>query len=413
MEKFIGKFSEVATNPGGENYEKLIQREDALYSKSDDMRSPFARDYTRILHSRAYRRLKHKTQVFFNINNDHICTRMEHVAHVESVSYTIAKSLGLNEELTRAIAIGHDVGHAPFGHRGETILNEVSKQYLGESFWHERNGLRFIDRIELLEDPYRKRKNLNLTYGVRDGIISHCGEVNENHLFPRTEFFDLNDFKTKGSHMPITWEGCVVKISDKIAYLGRDIEDANSLGFLDKEAMNNLLKMARKNDSKILNTTVIINNMITDLCKHSSPEKGICLSGEFLEQINELKSFNYKYIYGNPRFCTYEKYSTLVVTEIFNALKDTYNDGMDLSRIDEMARYYPKLMGTFKDWLITYSNLAYVPDSEKDRMTEFYENRKLYENPNDFKTYIHAVIDCIASMTDRFAIDVFNEMIEF
>lgn len=105
------KFENVATVEENSNWNALVKREKALYSRPDDVRSPFARDYTRILHSLAYRRLKHKTQVFFNIDNDHICTRMEHVAHVESVSHTIAKCLGLNDELTKAIAIGHDLGH--------------------------------------------------------------------------------------------------------------------------------------------------------------------------------------------------------------------------------------------------------------------------------------------------------------
>ena len=114
-----GSFREFAAREGHPDYDRLIARQAALYNKPNDCRDPFERDYTRILHSLAYRRLKHKTQVFFNIENDHICTRMEHVAHVESVSTTIAKELGLSVSLTRAIAIGHDLGHAPFGHQGE------------------------------------------------------------------------------------------------------------------------------------------------------------------------------------------------------------------------------------------------------------------------------------------------------
>ena len=144
------KFKSVAAMPKNDNWEKLTERTSELYSRNDDVRSPFARDYTRILHSLAYRRLKHTTQVFFNIDNDHICTRMEHVAHVESVSHTIAKCLGLNDELTKAIAMGHDLGHAPFGHQGETVISELSEKYLEEKFWHEKNGLRFVDKIELL-----------------------------------------------------------------------------------------------------------------------------------------------------------------------------------------------------------------------------------------------------------------------
>jgi len=198
------KFKSVAATPKNNNWNKLIERSAHLYSRKDEVRSPFARDYTRILHSLAYRRLKHKTQVFFNIDNDHICTRMEHVAHVESVSHTIAKNLGLNDELTRAIAIGHDLGHAPFGHQGETVISKLSEKYLNEKFWHEKNGLRFVEEIELLEDNYKKSRNLDLTYAVRDGIISHCGEVDENGLVPRGELIDLTDFEKAGQYQPAT-----------------------------------------------------------------------------------------------------------------------------------------------------------------------------------------------------------------
>ncbi|MBQ3086974.1 MAG: HD domain-containing protein, partial [Clostridia bacterium] len=153
------RFKAFAVAPHNENYEVFATRRTPLYTKDNDTRSFFERDYTRILHSLAYRRLKHKTQVFFNISNDHICTRMEHVSHVESVATTISKSLGLNIELTRAIAMGHDLGHAPFGHQGERKLHKLSKEHLGVSFFHEKNGLRFVDHIELLEDDYRFWRN--------------------------------------------------------------------------------------------------------------------------------------------------------------------------------------------------------------------------------------------------------------
>ena len=158
--------------------------------------------------------------------------------------------------------------------------------------------MRFVDEIELLEDNYNVAKNLDLTYAVRDGIISHCGEVDENGLSPRKELIDLNDFKKAGQYPPSTWEGCIVKIADKIAYVGRDIEDAISLGFLEAKDINNLLKLARAYDEKVMNTTVIMHNMIIDICKNSSPENGISLSNTFLEQLNEIKLFNYDYIYG-------------------------------------------------------------------------------------------------------------------
>lgn len=406
-------FSSVAATENNNNYRELTSRLDDIYNNGGDLRSPFARDYTRILHSGAFRRLKHKTQVFYNIDNDHICTRMEHVTHVESVSYTIAKNLGLNEELTRAIAIGHDVGHSPFGHQGEQVLDELSQKYLGERFWHEHNSLHFIDDIELLSNPYNVYHNLNLTYAVRDGIISHCGEVDENHLFPRKEMIDLSDYNKKGAYMPVTWEGCVVKVSDKIAYLGRDIEDAILLGFIDDDAMDKLIKMAQANDEKVINTTVIISNMVSDLCRNSSPDKGICFSESFLDQINEIKGFNYKYIYANPRFNAYLKYSKLVITEIFEVLKSTYDEGLNWKKFDEMMRFYPKLMKSFKEWLTIYVDLDYLPNELRDEIAKKYNNKKPYKNPNQFEVYIRSIIDFIAGMTDRYAVKMFNEMLEY
>ena len=180
-------FKEYSSNEKNPDWEKHIERENQLYQRKNDIRSEYERDYTRILHSLAYRRLKHKTQVFFNIDNDHVCTRMEHVQHVESVSCTIAKYLGLNVDLTRAIAMGHDLGHAPFGHEGEVELTNIRNEIGLDDFWHERNSLRMIDNIELLEDNNSNLQNLNLTYAVRDGIISHCGEVDDNGIIPRKE----------------------------------------------------------------------------------------------------------------------------------------------------------------------------------------------------------------------------------
>lgn len=406
------KFHLVATTDKNPKWRELIKREKELYSRADDIRSPFARDYTRILHSMAYRRLKHKTQVFFNINNDHICTRMEHVNHVESVSSTIAKELGLNEELTKAISIGHDLGHAPFGHHGEKVLSKFSEKYLHKKFWHEQNGLRFVDNIELLEDNYRFNKNLDLTYAVRDGIISHCGEVDQNGLRPRDELIDLKLFTQAGQYQPATWEGCVVKLSDKIAYVGRDIEDALNLGFLDASAQEKLLKMARLYDQKVMNTTVIMHNMIIDICNSSSPENGIALSQTFLEQINEIKKFNYTHIYGNKRLKPYMHYSELVITEIFTVLLDCYDEKHTFSALDTQLQYSPILLGSFKKWLCRYCESDFIPNNYIDR-DRVYDNEKIYGRLESKKIYVQAIIDYISGMSDHFAIDVFNELITY
>ena len=140
-------FKNHSANKNNPKWENIISRKSPLYFREKDVRSPFERDYTRIIHSNAYRRLKHKTQVFFSPNNDHICTRSEHVTHVDSISYTIANYLGLNTELTKAIATAHDIGHSPFGHAGERILSDISQKELRVPFWHEKNGVTFVDKI--------------------------------------------------------------------------------------------------------------------------------------------------------------------------------------------------------------------------------------------------------------------------
>ena len=406
-------FKEFATTPKNPLWEQLISRQNELYSRPDDIRSPFARDYTRILHSMAYRRLKHKTQVFFNIDNDHICTRMEHVSHVESVSTTIAKCLGLNEELTRAISIGHDLGHAPFGHQGENVIKNLANKYLNQSFWHEQNGLRFADKIELLEDNYKTYRNLDLTYAVRDGIISHCGEVDDNGLFPRHDLISLDDFCSPGQYQAASWEGCVVKISDKIAYIGRDIEDAINLGFLDQTAQDKLLKMARANDENVMNTTVIMHNMIIDICKNSSPENGISLSPQFFQQLKELKDFNYQYIYRHSRLLPFQHYSELVLTQIFEFLLSCFDGKHTWDVLDETQKFNPVLAYSFQKWLARYCKAEIVPSGELLALSLQCENKKIYNDLSQKEVYVQAVLDYISGMTDRFAIKLFNELVTY
>lgn len=406
-------FKQYAATAGNPNWEKLIERRSGLYARKDDIRSPFARDYTRILHSMAYRRLKHKTQVFFNINNDHICTRMEHVSHVESVSSIISKALGLNEELTKAISIGHDLGHAPFGHQGEVVLQELTSKYLHHDFWHEQNGLRFVDRIELLADYYNIYKNLDLTYAVRDGIISHCGEVDQNGIMPRDISIPIEDFDTAGKYQATTWEGCVVKIADKIAYVGRDVEDAINLGFLDQTAQSQLLKMARANDERVMNTTVIMHNMIIDICQNSSPECGIRMSKKFNDQLTEIKQFNYEHIYKHSRFEPFKHYSELVISQIFSVLYALYDDKHTWDALEKNRRFTPVLVDSFEKWLARYCSTDVVPDGILKRISLECENEKIYQELQEKELYIQAIIDYISGMTDRFAISLFNELLEY
>ena len=391
----MNKFEKYSANENNPNWEKIISRQSPLYNRNNFMRSEFERDYTRIIHSTAYRRLKHKTQVFFSPENDHICTRIEHVTHVESISYTIAKNLGLNTELTKAIAVAHDVGHSPFGHEGEKILSEISNRDLGISFWHEKNGLELVDNIELLEDTERFKQNLDLTYAVRDGIISHCGEIDENCLKPRKEFIDLNDYKFPNQYAPYTWEGCVVKISDKISYLCRDIEDAITLKIF-KDIPG---------EEDIINNTNLINNLIYDLCENSSPEKGLCLSENALNLMNRIKAFNYKYIYASDRVKPSTRYFRVVINEIYNLLKSMYDGQNTLNKLNDVSDIYPNLCKGFINFITDYYDFD---NRENLRL----KNKVLFSIDNE-KDFYKAIIYYISGMTDNFAIEIYNEIIHF
>lgn len=394
-------FIDVCTNENNQKWNNVISRQVPLYSRNNDIRSEFERDFTRVIHSNAYRRLKHKTQVFYSPQNDHICTRIEHVNHVESISYTIANYLGLNDELTRAIAVSHDLGHSPFGHKGEKILDNICKRDLNSSFWHEKNGLYLVDKVELLEDNEGFKRNLDLTYGVRDGIVSHCGEIDENSIRPRDEFIDLGEYNYPNEYAPYTWEACVVKIADKISYIGRDIEDAVTLGILD-EHLDKLYELLG-HTSGTINNTVIINNLIYDLCNNSSPEKGLCFSNEGLELMNKIKKFNYEYIYLSDILKPSDEYFSVVINRIYNTLKNCYDDKNTFENLSRLSKFYPNLVHGFVEFFNSYSVTG---DRTKLKNTVLFD----IQNPKD---YYLSIVLYISGMTDKFAIDTYNEIIGF
>lgn len=399
------KLQTVSTTENNPKWQACISRLEPLYSRWNDIRTEFGRDYTRILHSTAYRRLKHKTQVFFSPQNDHICTRIEHINHVESISYTIADYLGLNVELTKAISVAHDLGHSPFGHQGENVLSEIAKRDMGERFWHEKNGINFVDNIELLEDNERNKQNLNLTYAVRDGIVSHCGEVDQNGLKPRPEAIDLSLYTKPNEYAPFTYEACVVKISDKISYVGRDIEDAIALCILDDKKLNELTDIISTKDEK-LNNTIIINKLIGDLCQNSSIENGLCFSDNGFKMLNAIKKFNYENIYKNERLKASNKYFSLVLNEIYDTLTKAYKGKETASEIKKLSKFYPNLSGSFLDWINCYWDLA-------DRKNSNLKNKVIYLVSQSEKDYNKAILDYISGMTDKYAIETYNEIIRF
>jgi len=401
------KFSAVATVEGSGKWAASNERISPIYKRPHDIRTNFERDYHRILHCTAYRRLKHKTQVFFATTNDHICTRIEHVNIVQSVSETIAKQLGVNRQITSAIALGHDIGHAPFGHEGEKILKEYWEEIANTEFWHEKNSLRLIDEIELLEDSKGNYNNLNLTYAVRDGIICHCGELDQNGIFPREKNIDLKTIISSGSVQPFTWEGCIVKVADKISYVGRDIDDALALGLLTSKQTHELEKIFHEFDpkSKKYSNTQLMHKTIIDLCKHSSPSKGITLSNECHVALKNLKDFNYEHIYKHKKVEAFKKYVALILHTIVDELLSLYDGENTFKNLKSMHARYPALTVNFKEWLARYSS---TPNSKYKR----FKNTKIY-HLDDKNSYGLAVLEFTAGMTDAFAIKIFNEIITF
>ena len=425
-------FFSVRLDENNALYEQAIKREHALYERGNSIRSEFDRDYTRLINSLAFRRLKHKTQVFLAPTNDHVCTRMEHVIHVKSVSETIAKYLGLNTDLTSAIAIGHDIGHAPFGHHGEDCLNTILKEQSnntdtsknsfannanGKKFWHERNSLFFADYIETVQDPQGIERNLNLTYAVRDGLICHCGEIDQLSITPRREAIDLYSIKQAGSVQPYTWEGCVVKISDKIAYLGRDLEDARRYHIIDmsayralREIVANTLGVDFSSKAQAINASVIVNALVADLCAHSSIEEGLCFSKNYFDFLTELKKFNIKYIYNHWRLVEFEKYATLVIKTVFDMLMRTFPYAAS-GKVGLSLKYFPQLRDSWEDWLVKYSN--YESAGTVDRKNSLhYETLPVFDCTR-IDSYTKCTVEYISGMTDHFAIAIYNEIISF
>ncbi len=401
MKKFESE-AMYETNP---KWDKAISRTEKLYDPvygNAPMRSEFDRDYTRIINCNAYRRLKHKTQVFFSPKNDHICTRIEHVNLVDSISNTIANYLGLNPELTKAIAVTHDIGHSPFGHQGERILSEIAEREYGEKFWHGRNGLHLVDDLELLRDLNGVKRNLNLTYAVRDGIPGHCGNPNPKGLKPRNEDIDLKEFTYSNKFSPYTWEACVVKIADNISYLGRDLEDAKEMKIITDRDINNIDKSI---ENIRINNSSIIGYFIKDLCENSNLEEGLRFSNEAFETIERIKKFNYEKIYKSEKIQPTVRYFSVVMNEIFYMLKGAYDGMATIKSIRRLKRYYPYLSEEFSEWLGRYTN-----SGERDEKN--YLNKIIYDL-NDIKSYSRAIIDYLSGMTDQYIIRIYNEIVSF
>lgn len=338
--------------------EKLIHNEEELLSlfatKSSkalrrcqeslpNYRQQFALDSDRILHSRAYIRYIDKTQVFSLVTNDHITHRNLHVQLVARIARTVGRFLKLNEDLIEAIALGHDIGHPPFGHDGEKFLQEICLENNLPPFQHNIQSVRFLDKLE------KKGRGWNLTLQVLDGILCHDGEAQSTTLTPQPieSFIDFDEKLTQKENdpqadlSPATPEGCVVRLADTIGYIGKDIEDAIILGLIKRGDIP-------QNCSKRLGSTngTIVYNLVTDLITNSYLEGShltIGFSKEVASLLLELKKFNYDRIYLAPEIKTI----TPAIKECYRTLFSYYlnciesnNDKLP-DRIDLMTDIEP------------------------------------------------------------------------
>lgn len=326
------------------------------HPRKEDERGHYFRDTTAIIHSYPFRRLKHKTQVFFSPKNDHICTRIEHVMHVASVAAAICRGLDLDPDMAWAIGLGHDLGHTPFGHVGETVMNDLKRESGG--FIHELYSLRVVDYLA------NYGRGMNLTYAVRDGIVNHCGEKFEQFIQPDFEEKNLQSIVARDRY-PSTWEGTVVRMADKIAYLGRDVEDAVQLKIIEKNDIPaEVLEVLGASNSEIIST------LVTDVIETSPPARAIGFSDHIFHAMKVLKEFNYRSIYLNPLLANYHRYFERILQTLYNYLQEiftlygfdskSYQEEQNLMAVRyadyvlKMRRFYEEVDGGFVNMPFDY-----------------------------------------------------------
>jgi dGTPase len=328
-----------------------------------DHRQPFAQDADRILHSKAYTRYIDKTQVFSLVDNDHVTHRVLHVQMVSRIARTIGRFLALNEDLIEAIALGHDIGHPPFGHEGERILSKICRRHGLASFQHNVQSVQFLDRFE------RGGTGWNLCLQVLDGILCHDGEVHARHLRPeRRKDFAAHDREIADklddpslSLAPMTLEGCVVRLADTIAYIGRDIEDAIELRLIGREELPERCTAVLGNSNG-----TIVYTLVTDLLANSGQVRKAAANdvgsdfigfGEEVGQaLQQLKAFNYRRIYTNPAF----KPDFAKIHRCYEQLFAHYLERLQRGESEGESRGFLRSMGT--TYVEAHSTAAMVRD---------------------------------------------------
>lgn len=279
------------------------------------MRTPFQRDRDRIVHTKAFRRLMHKTQVFIDPAGDHYRTRLTHTLETSGISRTVARALRLNEDLVEAIGLGHDLGHTPFGHAGEEALDEILRERFGRSFRHNEHSLRIVEVLE------RDGRGLNLTWEVRDGILRHTGDAE-----------------------PETLEGKIVRLVDRIAYINHDIDDAIRAGVLRPEDLPaEEIALLGETGSKRIDT------LVHDLVETSSEVGDIRQSAEIGEAMHSLRSFMFERVYLAPHASAEHARARAVVRRIFDHLLER---GLDVdAAVDHVAGMTDRFALTYAEQL--------------------------------------------------------------
>lgn len=338
-----------------------------------DIRPSFFHDSDRIIHSYCYSRYIDKTQVFYLVENDHITHRVLHVQLVSKIARTIGRFLNLNEDLIEAISLGHDVGHTPFGHDGERIISGFLQEQGEGVFEHN------VQSFRLFHDLEAYGKGLNLTAQVLDGIICHNGEILQNSYGcdrnkpPKrllTEYRESlkGNFKSKDM-VPMTLEGCVMRISDVIAYIGRDIEDAIILKLVKREDIpHEITEVLGNRNAEIVNT------LITDLVNNSIDKDSLAFSPDVFEALDQLKKWNYENIYHNPKKSSQDE----KIKSMFQAVLEECLEELDTNKKVTGINHWFNSMGT--------------------------EYKETTSKP-------HIVADYVSGMTDDYLMNAYKEIV--
>ena len=372
MEEILEKAKHNMLLKENELSEFACKSNEAILLKKDkeDIRPIFFRDIDRIIHSLGYTRYIDKTQVYSFTKNDHITHRVLHVQLVSKIARTIGRSLKLNEDLIEAIALGHDIGHTPFGHKGENYLNYLCQKEKIGYFCHNAQSVRELKDLE----------KLNISLQTMDGILAHNGEIlinkyKYNKQKTKKDFIDeLNNAFYEEDYsrkiIPMTLEASVVRLSDVIAYIGRDIEDSIKIGTISREDIpKEITKVLGDNNSKIVDT------LIKDIIINSNEKPYLTFSEEVFEALMKLKDWNYKYIYASKEANKHQD----IIKELFYELYYCY-----LKKVENFT--------------------------EGSKLTQSEKNLYEFVKEKDTSTNIkRAIIDYMAGQTDQYFL---NECVE-